>query len=263
MEIHSYWHKQTADKPLFPDIEWNKPEQRSLAGRLAVIGGNKLGFAAAALSYSEALKSGVGECRVVLPDALKKAVPTAITDTVFVPTNQSGGINKDAESELLGVASWASGLLLIGDAGRNSETAIVYETLLQKYSGQAVITRDAVDLLRANAQLLVDRPDTMLVISFAQLQKLFQAVYYPKTLLFKMQLLNFVEALHKFTITYPVTIVVLHQEQLLVASGGEVTTTPWGNPMAIWRGSVATKAAAYWLWSPTKPLEAATASLLF
>jgi hypothetical protein len=77
-----------------------------------------------------------------------------------------------------------------------------------------------------------------------------------------MQLTSLVEALHKFTITYPVTIAVLHKDYLLVASSGEVTSTEWQNPMAIWRGSVATKAAAYWLWNPSKPFEAVTASLL-
>ena len=67
-----FWLKQTATKPLFPDIEWNKPEQRSRAGRLGIIGGNKLGFAGVAAGYETALTTGVGEVRVVLPDADEK-----------------------------------------------------------------------------------------------------------------------------------------------------------------------------------------------
>jgi hypothetical protein len=77
-----------------------------------------------------------------------------------------------------------------------------------------------------------------------------------------MQLAQLVEALHKFTITYPISLMVLHKEYLLVAHNGDVTSTEWGNPMAIWRGSVATRAASYWLWNPSKPLESTTASLL-
>jgi hypothetical protein len=77
-----------------------------------------------------------------------------------------------------------------------------------------------------------------------------------------MQLTNLVEAVHKFTITYPVTIVVLHKDHLVVASNGAVTSQNWNNPMLIWRGSVAAKAAAYWLWTPSKPLEAITSSIL-
>jgi hypothetical protein len=54
---------------------------------------------------------------------------------------------------------------------------------------------------------------------------------------------------------------VLHKEYVVVAYNGDVTTTPWENPMAIWRGSVAAKAASYWLWNPGSVLTAATASI--
>ena len=67
-----FWQKQEPGKPLFPDVEWNKPERRDQAGKLGIIGGNKLGFLAVAESYQESLKTGVGEARVLLPDALKK-----------------------------------------------------------------------------------------------------------------------------------------------------------------------------------------------
>lgn len=262
MEIHSYWHKQTTDKPLYPDVEWSKPEQRAQAGKLGIVGGNKLGFIGVADAYSAALTAGVGEVRLLLPDALRKTIPTSMIDVVFGPTTPSGSLAKDATPELAALAAWSTGVLLIGDAGRNSETAIIYENFIRDYSGQLTITRDAIDLLKNASASVVERPDTLLVASFAQLQKLFQAVYYPKILTFSMQLTQLVEALHKFTITYPVTISVLHAEQLLVAHAGEVTTTPWSNPMAIWKGTVATNAAAYWLWNPQKTLEAITSSLL-
>jgi hypothetical protein len=76
-----------------------------------------------------------------------------------------------------------------------------------------------------------------------------------------MQLAQLVETLHKFTITYPCSIMVLHKDYIIVAEGGDVTTTEWQNPMAIWRGSVAAKAASYWLWTPSSALKAVTASI--
>ncbi len=262
MDQHTYWLKQTAEKPLYPDIEWSKPEQRSQAGSLGIIGGNKLGFAGVAEAYGTALSSGVGHVKVLLPDALQKTIPTSITDTIFSPTNPSGSLAKDAENDLKALAAWANGVLMIGDAGRNSETAILYEHFLTDYTGQLTLTRDAVDLIKNGSQTLVERPNTLLVVSFAQLQKLFQNVYYPKMLTFSMQLTSLVDAVHKFTLTYPVTIAVLHKDYLVVASDGEVTSTEWGSPMAIWRGQVATKAACYWLWNPSFPLKAITASLV-
>ena len=259
---HPYWQQQIPGTPRYPDIAWSKPEQRSQAGKLAIIGGNKLGFAGVAESYGIALSAGVGEVRVLLPDVLKKTIPAAITDAIFAPTNPSGSLSRDALTEMKALGAWASGVLLVGDAGRSSETAIVYEDFIRDYSGQLTITRDAHDLIKNASQTIVERPDTLLVISFAQLQKLFQTVYYPIVLTFSMQLTNLVEALHKFTITYPVSIMVLHQEILVIASGGNVTTTPWGNPMAIWRGSVATHASVYWLWNPSKLLESTSTSLI-
>lgn len=258
---YSYWKKQSLDTPLFPNIEWSKPEQKSQAGKLGIIGGNKLGFAGVAEAYRIALETGAGNIRVLLPDILRKTIPAAITDAIFAPTNPSGSLSKDALDEMDAMSTWANEVLLIGDAGRSSETAILYEQFIQKYKGQLVITRDAIDLVKNSAELLIERPQTTLIVSFAQLQKLFQAVYYPKVLTFSMQLTNFVEAVHKFTITYPVTIVVLHQDYLVIAHEGEVVTQKWTDPMLIWRGSVAAKAAAYWLWSPSNPLEAIASSL--
>lgn len=258
---NTYWRKQSSTKPLFPEIEWNRPEQKTRAGKLAIIGGNKMGFIAVATAYDEATKAGAGQVRVVLPDALKKSVPASVLDTVFVPTNPSGGMSKDGTGTIEASFAWADHVLLIGDGGRNSETAIVYESLL-KLPTPLTITRDAVDLLRASATQMVDRDKTTLVVSFAQLQKLFQAVYYPKILSFSMQLMSLVEILHKFTITYPCTIVTFHQSQLIVAHGGEVITMEFDEPMMIWRGSTATKAACYQLWTPGKPLEAISTSII-
>ncbi len=258
-----YWQKQTPGSALFPDIEWQKPEQKSLAGKLLIVGGNAHGFAAVAQAYQDAQKAGVGECRVVLPNALKKAIDPLALDCVFVPTNASGGITKDALTPLKTAAAWADGLLFIGDAGRNSETAIVYEQLLHAFPDKTtLITRDALDLIKTIWPDLLQQKNTVLVVTFAQLQKLFQAVYYPRTLLFSMQLTNVVDALHKFTITYPATIVVFHQNQLIVAKDGQITTTPWENPMLIWRGSVAAKAATYATQFPNQLFPAITTALL-
>lgn len=257
----TYWRKQTASKALFPDIEWNKPERLDQAGKLLIIGGNKLSFAAVAESYETAKKVGAGQVRVLLPDCLKRTVPRTLTDVIFAPCNPSGGLNQDAIPDLTSSANWADGILFVGDAGRNSETAITYEHFIREHAGPITITRDAIDLVKNNGNLLVERPETVIVASFAQVQKIFQGVYYPKILTFSMQLLQLVEALHKFTITYPCTIATLHKDTIIIASNGDVVTQEWHNAMAIWRGSVATSAASYWLWNKSHPLQSITASI--
>lgn len=261
---HTYWQRQQPGTPLFPDIEWQKPEQKALAGKLLIIGGNAHGFAAVAQAYQDALKAGIGECRVALPDVLKKSLPTSITDTVFVATNQSGGISKEGMPALQAAVAWADGVLFIGDAGRNSETAIVYDELLRQFPNkQHLITRDAADLVKASWSQLVQSQQVVFLITLAQLQKLFQNLYYPKTILFSMQVANLVDALHKFTTTYPATVVTFHQNQLLVAKNGTVTSTPWENPLIIWRGTTAAWASVYTLQHPKQTLPAITTAVLF
>lgn len=257
--IH-YWRKQTPEKPLFSDIEWNKPERRDMAGRLGIVGGNKLGFAGVAESYSTALGAGAGRVRVLLPDALRKSIPPIITDAVFSDSTSSGSLGSGAIHDLRALGDWSTGILLAGDCSRNSETATCYEQFILKYDGQLTITRDAVDLVRHNAELLLERPNTCLVVSFAQLQKMMQSIYYPKMIAFSMQLAQFVEALHAFTLSYPTTIVTLHKDFLVVAHDGQVVTQQWDNPMYIWRGTTAARAASYLLWAKNTPLDAVVAS---
>lgn len=262
METDSYWHRQAAGSALFPDIEWNRPERRDQAGRLGIVGGNKLGFSAVADSYAIASESGVGEVRVLLPDALRKSVPPSMTDVLFAPTNHSGGLANEAATELASLSEWADVLLFSGDAGKNSQTAILYESLITKREKPSVITRDAIDLLQNSFQSILDNPQVTFVASFAQVQRLFRAVYYPKMLTFSMQLAQFVEVLHKFTLTYPVSVVTLHAEQLIIAHGGEVVSQVWNDPMRIWRGHTAARAASYLVWTPQAPLKALASSIV-
>ena len=260
MQQYPFWQVQTSEKPLFPDVEWNRPEQRTLRGRLGIIGGNKLGFAGVAEAYSTTYSAGAGVVKVLLPDILRKTIPATITEATFAPNNISGSLSKEALGDMQALGAWSTGILLAGDTGKSSETTVVYDDFIGSYGGWITLTRDAVDLVRRSAPVLVERPHTLYVISFAQLQKLFQDVYYPKILTFSMQLAQLVENVHKFTLSYPITIMTLHQGHIVIAHEGQVVTQKWENPMAIWRGHTAARAASYLLWH-SKPLEALTASI--
>ena len=68
-----FWHAQSS-KLLFPEIEWSKPEQRTHAGKLLIIGGGAGSFHGLVNAHKTALQNGVGEVRVLLPDSLKKDI---------------------------------------------------------------------------------------------------------------------------------------------------------------------------------------------
>ena len=260
MEQH-LWHKQTADKPLFPDLLWSRPENRALAGKLLIIGGNSFGFAAPAEAYNEAVKAGVGIAHVLLPDATKRIVGSVLETGDYAPSTPSGSFSQNALGELLPHAAWADGVLLAGDLGRNSETAILLEKFITSYHGQLTITKDAADYFTSAPQALLTRPETTLVISFAQLQKLAMNARFSHAFTFSMDLIRLVEALHELTLAYPVHIIVKHLANIIVASGGQVSTTKIETEQDIWRVATAAHASVWWLQNPSKPFEALTTAV--
>ena len=101
--------------------------------------------------------------------------------------------------------------------------------------------------------------------SMAQLQKLFRAVYYPKVLLLSQSLVQVAEALHKFTLSYPISIITFHSGQILVAKNGNVNVVPLEksgySPITIWNGELAAKIVALNLYNPDNFLVTTTTAL--
>lgn len=257
-----YWHKQTVDKPLFPDLLWSRPENRMHAGKLLVIGGNAQGFAAAAEAFNESGRAGVGVTRVLLPDVLQKTVGKVFAAGEYAPSTPSGSFAQKALAELLVCSSWADGVLLAGELGRNSETAILLEKFASKYTGQLTITKDAADYFVNIPESVLARPETTLVISLAQLQKLGNAAHFPTAFTFGMDLLHLVDALHDFTTRYSCNIVVKHLDNIFVAANGQVSTTKLQHDKEIWRVTTAAHTATWWLQNPSKTFEALTTGVL-
>lgn len=257
----SYWQKQ--EKPLFKDLEWNFPEQKS--DTISIIGGNSQNFSNI-IRTSEFVKNNFPfkTVQTVLPESLRTKFPTVFPDIIFSSATPSGSFEK---SELLNQTVKKSNFaLILGDLSKNATTAIAIAEAIKSSETPIIITRDSVDLLCPEMAELLTRDRLFLIASLAQLQKVFRAVYYPKVLLLSMPLLPVVEILHKFTISYKVTILTLHQNQIIVANNGKIITTPLEiaqyNPLSLWNGTLAAKIAAMNLWNPGKPLEATTAAIL-
>lgn len=256
------WLKQEFDKPLFPDLIWSRPETKHGAGKLLIIGGNKFGFAAPAEAYSYAQKAGAGSIRVLLPNSIQKIVGGVFPDADFGSSTPSGSFAKSALSEFLAAGEWSDGILLAGDLGRNSETAVLLETFAGKYAGPLILTKDAADYFKDTPQLLFERTDTILVISIAQLQKFVRSLAWKKAIKFEMALLQLVEVLQELSGHYSCGIVVKHCGQIFVAYDGRVSTTKLETDKDIWRLDTAVHASVWVIQNPTKIFEAMTTSVL-
>ena len=260
--MHPYWHKQTLNKPLFPNLQWSRPENRAHAGKLLIAGGNAHGFAAAGEAYGEAAKAGIGTARVLLPSSLQKTVGRVFEAGEYAPSTPSGSFSKQSIAEFCDLAAWANAVLLAGDFGRNSETAITLEQFITKYSGQLTVTKDAVDYFVGNPAAILTRPDTLLVLSFAQLQKIATNARFAQTFTFDMDFLRLIDLLHEFTTQHSAHIIVRHNDTLFVAVNGQVSTTKVPDEPKVWRVKTAAHAAVWWLQNPQQAFKALTSSLL-
>lgn len=254
----TYWHKQT-DKPLFPELEWNKPERRDQAGRLLIIGGNLHNLTAPAKAYEVTKQTGIGAVQMILPDKTKRLVGSTLPGAVFVPSTASGELAQAAESLISEQLHWADTLLLPGDLGRNSQTTILLEAILSTGNQPAVLTRDAIDSLSRQPLTLLNRVDISLILSFAQLQKLLAQAGETSALTYSINLVQLVERLRDVSQRYQASLATYHYDQLIVAASGKVSTTKTNFVEDHhWRTTFASFASCYLTWNPTQPFESLT-----
>lgn len=257
-----YWQKQDPKQALFEKILWSKPDQAAQAGRLGLIGGTKSTFLAVSQAWQASANLKV-EVSSVLPAELKPILKT-LPNAVFADTNPSGGLSQKALPDLLTLQAATDGLLLVGDAGKNSETSLLYENLVRRANTDKpiIITRDAIELVSGAFNHIVNQSNLVLIMSLSQTQKLFRSVFYPTMLLFSMPTAKLVEALHKFTVTYQPTVVMFHQNQLFIARNGQIVTTDFTKMSDIWQGVLQAKIACWCIWNPQKPLEACACAVI-
>lgn len=258
----TYWLRQTKATPLFPDLLWSRPENRRHAGKLLIVGGSGYEFKEPANAYGDALDAGIGSATVLLPGSMKKTVADIFPEAEFAPSTPSGSLARHSLDTLLQLAGWADGVLLAGNLGRNSETAILLESFLQRYDGQVTVTGDAVEYCLATPDGCLQRANTTLVLEFAQLQKLATQAKFATAFTSTMGLLQLVEALHDLAATRQCNLLVQHTGQACVAAKGQVSTTPQPDDQRDWPTHTATHAAVWWLQNPAKPFESLVTSLV-
>ena len=257
----SYWHKQAKDKPLFPDLLWSRPENRLHAGKLMIAGGNLHGFMGPAEGFTTSSKAGIGVAKVVLPDALRQLVGTSLEECEFGPSTPSGSFSQRSLETFLRVGNWADGVLVAGDLGRNSETAILLEKFIEKYDKQLTITKDAIDYFTKSPLKLLEHSNIAIVVSFAQLQKIGVYAKFPEAFTFEIDILRLVDMLHSFTTAYPIRLIVRHLSHVFVAIDGKVSSTKMHKEVAIWRLNSSAYVAVWWLQNPSRPFESITTAM--
>ncbi|MBP9813123.1 hypothetical protein H6794_02355 [Candidatus Nomurabacteria bacterium] len=235
---------QQPGKDLFAEIAWSKPENKALAGHLLIIGGNKHSIQAPVEAYSYSEKAGAGTITVALPDATKKILPVGAPNLEFGESNPSGSFSQQALDLLRGLHSASDATLFCGDLGRNSETAIVLERLLEQ-PGLAIYTKDSVDYFVNTPELILNRENTVIVASFAQLQKLARSSQFIEPLLFSDSTLVLANKLAKLTEPLRAYLICEKNGIIFLANGGEVIITDLKTTLSKWRTKLASEVAVW------------------
>ena len=250
------------DKNPSEDLYWNIPETKH--GTVGVVGGNSQMFRNS-IKIAEYLttKYPLKEARLILPNALEGKLPP-LDNLTFLHSTESGSF-ADGE-EIVAAMDTNDFNLLIGDFSRNNITAKAVAGASQSSAKPTLLTRDAADLIAApGAEKTLLNENLIIMASVAQLQKLFRAVYYPKVLLLTQPLLQVADAIHKFTLSYPVSIITLHDGQILIAKNGEVVVVPLSksgySPLTIWNGELAAKITTLNLYNPNNFVAASIAAV--
>lgn len=259
--MENYWQKQIPEEPLFPDLLWSRPENKQAAGKLLIIGGSSHGFSSIAQAYSESIKAGIGVVKVVMPDAVKSAVKTFLPECEFAPSTPSGSFARSSLTELIELSKWADGVLLAGEFGHNSETAIVLESFLEKADRPLVLTKDSIDYFYSTPLPLLNNNRVCVVVDMGQLQKLGIKAGFARPITLGMDLIRLTEALHEVTQAHPSHIITKHLEQTVIASGGKVSTTKSSQDDSAWGVKSAAYAAVWLLQNPTKAFAALTTAV--
>lgn len=256
----TYWYKQSAAEPLFADVLWNKPENRQGAGKLLIIGGNTHNLSAPGVAYQAAAKAGIGTPRVLLPDSLRNIIGKSFEEGEFAFSTPSGSFARTAINQVLEHTSWADGVLLAGDFGRNSETAILLEELLEKYAGPITLTQDALDYFVKDVGALTHRKDTLMVTNLSRLQKMTLAGMPSVIIQHSMSLHALVGLLNSWSRETGARILTYHSGHFVLADCGQVSTTR-AVEMPNWEVPLAAYAATWWLQQPAKSFEAITTAI--
>jgi NAD(P)H-hydrate repair Nnr-like enzyme with NAD(P)H-hydrate dehydratase domain len=249
------WLKQAPDKPLFPDVLWSRPENRRHAGKLLIIGGHKQAFNEVSAAYSAALKAGIGTARVILPDCLQKMLHKLFAEAEYAASTPIGSFSRQALGTLLDAAQWADAVLLAGDFGKNSETAILLESFIEKYAGKLALAGDSLDYFLAQSAKLAKRPQTLIIANIAQIQKLAA----PSLIQQNADFIKVVEQVSDWISKTDLAAVTIHSNQAIIAADQQISTSPV--KISTPDVNLAAYATVWYLQQPERAFEALTSAI--
>lgn len=234
---------------------WSRPVNKRHAGKLLIVGGHSQNFSAPSRAYTAALAAGAGHVRILLPDSLQKTVGKAFPEAEFAASTPIGSFSRQALDLLLDLADWADGVLLAGDFGKNSETAVLLDGFAEKYAGQLSLTGDSLDYFVQKPAVLSSRENTLLIGELSQIQKL----ALPAVIRQAANLIQVIDDLAAWSSDIATKVITSSANQLIVTLNGAIGTTQTENSQI--EPELAAYAGVWWLQQPEQAFQALTSAI--
>lgn len=248
------WLKQT-DEPLFPDVLWSRPENRRHAGKLLVIGGHSQSFSAVSGAYAAAGTAGAGSVRVILPDKLRPMLSKIFMEAEYASSTDIGSFGQKALAEFLDASDWSDAVLLAGEFGKNSETAVLIDNFARRYKGTLCLAGDSIDYFTQQEArgFISGRPETILVADTSRLQK----VALPSLIRQNSDFTKLIEEVSDWAAKTSLGVVTWYSNKIIAAYKDDLSST---EAMDINEPYLAAYAAVWALQQPGKMFESITSA---
>jgi NAD(P)H-hydrate repair Nnr-like enzyme with NAD(P)H-hydrate dehydratase domain len=246
------------DRPLFPDVFWNRPTMRQRAGRLLLVGGHRGEFSLLQAIYHSAEAAGIGECIAAMPDSLRRSVGEAPFGR-FVPASASGSLGKGALGALLQLGSDADALVIGANLTNNAETAVIIESLITKLEQPVVITEETIGILQFHPELITGNPRALVVTTMPGLFALAGHHHMPIAIKPGGGVVGKIEILQQLASISRCSYLVFDSE-LLVQAESKTSLTPLSQPLSTLPGAVIGIAATFWIQHQVQSYQALSAA---
>ncbi|HUD11915.1 MAG TPA: hypothetical protein VMS08_05880 [Candidatus Saccharimonadia bacterium] len=238
-------------EPLFPNILFNRPITRHAAGRMLLVGGYATQFSLPTSIHQLAVASGIGECRVVLPDNLAKILSGA-PGTYFVASSPSGSLGREALGRILELSEDADAVAIGASLSNNSDTAMLTERLLGEIGRPLILFEDALKAAQHNVTQITDNPSALVILTMAEAFKLCGKLSVPIQIRAHAGLINKLEIIQDLKAASRCQYVVFGTE-IIVASDTRFIVTPINYRLALNPAIFYATLGTFWLQNPTDP----------
>lgn len=253
--------KQNPGKTLYPDIEWSKPENSNLLGKLLIIGGSGHSIAAPSTAYQIASNFGASNVKVIVPEAAKKNIPITLPFLEFAESNHSGSFSKRSTVYIKSFVASSDCTFFCGNFGKNSETAILIEDIIAGAKGLISVSGDAVDYFMLSPNKILSRDNSIVVASFAQLQKMAKNSPFNEAFLFSDGINATAQKLEKFLKDTKCIIITEKDGTLFLASNQNVLVTKFNKLPEDWQISTASLASCWAMFNSNNMFEACATAI--